>query len=440
MRLKNGDAPMNKVLDLQDSEYRELISETARTMQVQPAIIEKDIWVCTVLQMLFSDPFLKDHLVFKGGTSLSKVYKLIHRFSEDIDLILDWRLFGYGEGERDPYSPRRSKTRQDKFNKEINNAAAEYLRAAFVPRLKQIMSDRDDIDVRISDSDSNAVEIMYPSIYSTDYIPSRILLEIGPLAAWVPSKWQRITPYVAEVFPQASGRIDINVLSTTAERTFWEKATILHQEAHRITAPPPRYSRHYYDLFMMARAQVKNREPGMKNVRTSLTDPLRIDWIETGAGGLIGMTFCPGKIGGSIHGLPWNRDLDLDLQVIQKSASLLVTLMEDHEFSLLGVEDLGSRAKRLGLTWLHLPIRDMSVPDEAFMEVWPEKSRYLRSLLEKDQNAVIHCLGGLGRTGVVAVMLLADMGIPAAEALEMVRSARPRTVETREQEEFCLSY
>jgi len=255
---------MKKVLDLKNSEYRELISETARIMRVQPAIIEKDIWVCSVLQMLFSDPLLKYHLVFKGGTSLSKVYKLIHRFSEDIDLILDWRLFGYGERERDPYSPRRSKTRQDRFNKEINHAAAEYLRTTFVPHLKQLLSDRDDIDVRISDSDPNAVEIMYPSIYSADYIPSRVLLEIGPLAAWVPSKWQRITPYVAEVFPQATGRIDINVLSTTAERTFWEKATILHQEAHRIKAPLPRYSRHYYDLYMMARAPVK---------KSALADP-----------------------------------------------------------------------------------------------------------------------------------------------------------------------
>lgn len=255
---------MKKVLDLHNSEYRELISETARMMRVQPAIIEKDIWVCSVLQRLFSDPFFKDHLVFKGGTSLSKVYKLIHRFSEDIDLILDWRLFGYGEGERDPYFPRTSKTRQDKFNKEMNKAAAEYLRAVFVPRLEQFMSDRDGIDVRISESDPNAVEIIYPSIFSADYIPSRVLLEIGPLAAWVPSKWQRITSYVAEVFPQATGTIEIDVLSTTAERTFWEKATILHQEAHRTTASPPRYSRHYYDLFMMTRAQVK---------KSALADP-----------------------------------------------------------------------------------------------------------------------------------------------------------------------
>jgi len=178
----------------------------------------------------------------------------------------------------------------------------------------------------------------------------------------------------------------------------------------------------------------------MKNVRTSLTDPLRIDWIETKAGGLIGMTFCPGKKGDSIYGSPWDRDLEMDLQVIREKASVLVTLIEDHEFSLLGVEDLESQAARAGLTWLHLPIRDMSVPDHAFMDMWPEKSQHLRTILGKHENAVIHCRGGLGRTGVVAVMLLADMGIPAAEALELVRSARPNTVETREQEEFCLSY
>lgn len=178
----------------------------------------------------------------------------------------------------------------------------------------------------------------------------------------------------------------------------------------------------------------------MKNVRTSLTDPLRIDWIEIEAGGKIGMTFCPGKNGDSLYGSTWNRDLDLDLQVIKKSASVLVTLMEEHELSSYCVEDIGVNAEQSGLTWLHLPIRDMSAPDEAFMKIWPEKSRYLISIFEKDQNAVIHCLGGLGRTGVIAVMLLADMGISSNEALDLVRSARTGTVETREQEEFCLAY
>lgn len=63
---------------------------------MNPAIVEKDFRVCWILKRLFAEPALKDHMVFKGGTSLSKVYRLIDRFSEDIDLILDWRLLVYG--------------------------------------------------------------------------------------------------------------------------------------------------------------------------------------------------------------------------------------------------------------------------------------------------------------------------------------------------------
>jgi len=73
---------------------------------MNPAIVEKDFWVCWILKHLFAKPALKGQMVFKGGTSLSKVFGLIERFSEDIDLILDWRLLGYGTAEgNDTYLP-----------------------------------------------------------------------------------------------------------------------------------------------------------------------------------------------------------------------------------------------------------------------------------------------------------------------------------------------
>jgi hypothetical protein len=226
-------------------------------MGVQPGIVEKDIWVCTVLQRLFSDMHLKNHLVFKGGTSLSKVYKLIRRFSEDVDLILDWRLFGYGNGELDPYIPRESKTKQDRFNKKIVKNASIYLHESFVPDVKELFSDITGVDVRISENDPNAAEVHYPSLFDVPYVRDRVLLEIGPLASWIPSVWQKIRPYVSEIFPTAVENISIDVLSTTAERTFWEKTTILHTEAHRTNTIPSRYSRHYYDVYKMASSWVK---------------------------------------------------------------------------------------------------------------------------------------------------------------------------------------
>ena len=89
---------MDKVARLTADERSELFRETASRRGMSPAVVEKDFWVCWVLKQLFAEPGLKDRMVFKGGTSLSKVFGLIDRFSEDIDLVLDWQLLGYGAG------------------------------------------------------------------------------------------------------------------------------------------------------------------------------------------------------------------------------------------------------------------------------------------------------------------------------------------------------
>jgi hypothetical protein len=87
---------MDKVARLPAGDRHDIFSEAASRLGIRPTIIEKDFWVCFVLKLLFSKAPFKDELVFKGGTSLSKVYGLIERFSEDIDLVLDWRLLGFG--------------------------------------------------------------------------------------------------------------------------------------------------------------------------------------------------------------------------------------------------------------------------------------------------------------------------------------------------------
>lgn len=88
---------MKKLLSLPNEELELIIQNTADKMNISAAIIEKDLWVCVILKYLFSSFKYKDYIVFKGGTSLSKVFKLIERFSEDIDLALDWQVLGHGE-------------------------------------------------------------------------------------------------------------------------------------------------------------------------------------------------------------------------------------------------------------------------------------------------------------------------------------------------------
>lgn len=170
--------------------------------------------------------------------------------------------------------------------------------------------------------------------------------------------------------------------------------------------------------------------------------PLRIDHVAVpGTGGLIGMTLCPGK---ALYSFPDvrpggpRRDLDRDLQVIcDWQTDALVTLMERFEIQQL-VPDLPKRARQLGLHWLHLPIVDVWIPDEHFERTWQRAGAELRQILRGGGRVVLHCRGGLGRTGTIAGRLLVEFGVNPREAIRLVRAARPGTIQTLEQETYVL--
>jgi protein-tyrosine phosphatase len=176
--------------------------------------------------------------------------------------------------------------------------------------------------------------------------------------------------------------------------------------------------------------------------RTSTCSPLRIDAVEINElGGTIGMTICPGKQGDSQYGTAWNRDLAMDLEVICSwGATILVTAMESDEMQHLGVGQLGTAATHSHLQWIHLPVTDGAVPDGRFDLVWTKSAPNMLQALNQGRRVVIHCRGGLGRTGVIACLLLIELGKNPQDALEIVRRSRPGTVETTEQEEFVLNY
>ena len=197
-------------------------------------------------------------LSFKGGTSLAKAYALIDRFSEDIDVILDWRLLGYGINE--PWKDR-SNTQQDKFNAEAEDRAATFLRDEFVPKVEddlcRILGRNVSIDVAAEAPQT--VEFSYPRSFSARSVLQIIRLEFGALAAWTPAEDKEIVSFVAEEYPKIFHAPGTLIRTVTAERTFWEKATILHREANRQKGSfPSRYSRHYYDLYRMAITPVKD--------------------------------------------------------------------------------------------------------------------------------------------------------------------------------------
>lgn len=248
---------MKGVARLNRHEREELFIITAREVNLPEAMVEKDFWVCWTLDYLFHESPWKEHLAFKGGTSLSKCFNLIERFSEDIDLILDWRLLECAKA--DPWAER-SKNQQSKLNEAMNRETADFLKSTLLPKLEMDFSRMlaDPFHLHIDDNDPQTVCFEYPRSFDDTSILPMVRMEIGALAAWTPTKVSKIQSYAAQRYPQIFSQPDTEILTVLPERTFWEKATILHKEAFRTNGVfPLRYSRHYYDLCCMDRSSVK---------------------------------------------------------------------------------------------------------------------------------------------------------------------------------------
>ena len=173
----------------------------------------------------------------------------------------------------------------------------------------------------------------------------------------------------------------------------------------------------------------------MSSARTSESHPLQIAEVRaTPAHGRIGITFCPGKQDLFAHTGAWKRDLATDLDAIAAwGAKLVVTLVESDELHALRVPTLGDEVRRRGLEWYHLPIADYSIPGDAFETQWTRYGEAIRKRLRNGEDVVVHCKGGLGRAGMIAARLLAELGLPPEEAIRSVRGARKGAIETPSQ-------
>ena len=176
-------------------------------------------------------------------------------------------------------------------------------------------------------------------------------------------------------------------------------------------------------------------------MKTSLDHPLRLDAVVVpGASGRLLLTICPGKktsvseltVGG------WDRDLGMDVEAISRSGALAVlTLLETEEMASLAVPHLSEVVQEAGLEWLHFPIRDKHAPDADSEEAWASLSTVLHQHLDSGHDVVVHCNGGVGRTGTIAALLLMERGVSIDEAIAAVRAARgPVAVENEEQDGF----
>jgi protein-tyrosine phosphatase len=173
-------------------------------------------------------------------------------------------------------------------------------------------------------------------------------------------------------------------------------------------------------------------------MRTSETDPIRVDFLapaDLGLPGRLGLTLAPGK---KDPAAGWDRDLDSDLERLRNyyKVDRLVSLMEPYEYRLLKIADLSERASRHGIAVRRFPIPDLDAPPPASMTRFLALVKAILKDVDAGKTVVIHCRGGIGRSGLVAASCLAALGHPPTEAVGRVRSARPRAVEMPVQERW----
>lgn len=187
-----------------------------------------------------------------------------------------------------------------------------------------------------------------------------------------------------------------------------------------------------------AQLQSESRE---NELRTSDSHPLRIDTITLpNPMGRIGLTFCPGKRGQGLYSGRWERDLQTDLNTIKAwGAHTLVSLIALPEFDRLAVHNFGDSVRQNLLEWRHWPIKDMQTPDLHFEQTWQREGQILLRQIQAGAAVVIHCWGGLGRTGLVAARILVELGATPVEAVAQVRATREHTIETYAQEMYVLT-
>lgn len=243
-------------LDLPADERRLYFEQAALRRDVLPVVLEKDFWVCWLLAVLFRSEFA-DALVFKGGTSLSKVFGAIERFSEDIDLSVSPEFLGLPPAGE-------SRNQADKWMKRAEAVCADAVRDRIAPALEAAirlpLGDRDGawIDF-LTDPGTNSPVLLfhYPATQPAgfEYLTRSVKLEFGSLTEQQPVGRHPVRPWLAETLPAAFPDWLCEVVALEVERTFWEKATILHAEYHRPADRPipDRFSRHYADTAALAR-------------------------------------------------------------------------------------------------------------------------------------------------------------------------------------------
>ena len=236
---------MNEFIKLPDKDKINILTQASIRKKLSLRAVEKDWWVTMSLRALFECQCC-NHIVFKGGTSLSKAWNLIERFSEDIDIAIDRKFFGF-DGEL--------KKRQ------INNlrrASCSYIKDELQHELNQKLRENEIVgysllvpEIEATTKDPQIIEIHFNSLFTPEYVQNKVIIEIGARSLVEPSKDIQLRSIIADYYPDAAYADDYFTVPTVIpQRTFLEKAFLLHEEFQK---PPEkirveRMTRHIYDL------------------------------------------------------------------------------------------------------------------------------------------------------------------------------------------------
>lgn len=239
---------MNNWLSYSLAERKAMLQATAEKEHIPDYAVEKDWWVTMVLKALFRTE-CSEHLLFKGGTSLSKGWRIIERFSEDIDIALSHHFFDLS-------------TTNNNQIKNLRKSGRRYIIEKLKPQLEQALHDLGLVDIVVeavtkidgkavsSDADPTVINVSYPSIADTQsaYVPTKVKVEVSCLSLDVPFEVKHITTLISESFADVDKGTDCHVRTVVPSRTFLEKAFLMNEEFQKDVSRSLRMSRHLYDL------------------------------------------------------------------------------------------------------------------------------------------------------------------------------------------------
>ena len=227
------------------------------------AVIEKDFWVCWMLKLLNDLPELNGNITFKGGTSLSKAWGLIDRFSEDIDIAINRKVFG----QEPPYGAEdaASNTQRKLRLEELELKSAAFITEILLPSLNHKIAEHlkpEEFTLKsIQKGNEVNIEFEYPGTLKNELggLLPVVLIELVPRADEIPNEERKITSIIYEVFSDILGESSFQVSTLAPERTFLEKLLFIHETIGGFNKGSERKSRHYYDLFKLYQAGVFER-------------------------------------------------------------------------------------------------------------------------------------------------------------------------------------